>query len=98
MRRDLSPAPGGRCPACPGTAALPVARAAPRQGHLMERGGIQDPAEREVGHPLEVPGKGREMSALGSTARGFRLRLHWVSELSQGFHPASFMSHHQECI
>lgn len=23
----------------------------------MERGGIQDPAEREVGHPLEVPVK-----------------------------------------
>lgn len=28
----------------------------------MERGGIQDPAEREVGHPLEVPAKGRQTS------------------------------------
>lgn len=83
----LSPVPGGRCPACPGTAALPVARAAPRQSHLMERGGIQDPAEREVGHPLEVPGKGREMSAptLRSITRGFRLHLRRVFELSQGF-------------
>lgn len=61
--RGAPAAPGGRRPVCPGSAALPVARAAPRQSHLMERGSIQDPAEREVGHPLEVPGKGREMSA-----------------------------------
>lgn len=50
-------------PLAPGSTALPIARAAPWQSHLMERGGVQDPAEREVGQPLECPGKGSEMSA-----------------------------------
>lgn len=86
-------------PAWPGSAALPVARAAPRQSHLMERAAVQDAAEWEVGHPLEVPGKGREMSA--PTPRppwGFRLSLCRVFDPSQGFHPASFTPRCQECI
>lgn len=65
----------------------------------MERGGVQDPAEWEVGDPLEVPGKGREMSApTPRSPRGVRLCLCQVFDLSRGFHPASFVLHRQECI
>lgn len=79
-------------PVAPGSAALPVARAAPWQSHLMERGGVQDPAEREVGQPLECPGKGREKSA---PTRGPPQEVWWcvwwVFVLSHGFH------WHREC-
>lgn len=63
-------APGGPSPVCPGRSAVPVIGATPRQSHLMEGGGIQHPAEREVGHPLEIPVKGWEMSAPTSRGQG----------------------------
>lgn len=63
-------APGEGSLACPGSSAVAVIGATPRQGHLMEGGGIQHPAEREVGHPLEIPVKGGEISAPTSRGQG----------------------------
>lgn len=90
-------AAGGPCPACPGSAALPVVGATPGQSHLMEGAGIQHPAEREVGHPLEIPGKGREISAPAPRPRRGGV---WLCScrgfgLSQDFHRTSFTPQHQ---
>lgn len=64
----------------------------------MEGGGIQHPAEREVGHPLEIPAKGGEMSAPTSHGGVWLWLCRGGFDLSQDFHPTSFTSQHQSFI